>query len=441
MPLAVLQTVQQRVDDFLVKWKTNMDRAGYLESTTAKREDCILSFQWFLDPLCAAVADAGPSVDFYALVHDTSGWADKILATSRRHRFRGLSAAMFFGCFKTLVLAVEEMVHETSYSTAQKMEAVQILRSWADALETHIVNDWTTLSQREADERLDISNRHLTLEKNKYENILAIISELVVVVDAHGAIIEFNRTAAEHLTLEQIEGSPVWEVLGLDVDNMEELVRTYPAEYGHEIETSFAPYFFELHLAPLQRISLASMSYLLALRDISPHVRQREILENQVHARTTDLEKEKAQLEEMNITLRQVLKNIDSELDKHKADIARRVETTLLPAVQRLRSEAGTSLSQDHLHILEDQLLALYAEAPGGHADPLLLKLSPTEMKVCRHIQVGHSTKAIAKALHLSEGTVQSHRKSIRKKLKIQNKNVNLYTYLQDRGQASGSPA
>jgi len=236
MPLAVLQAVQHCVDDFLVKWKTNMDRAGYLESTTAKREDCILSFKWFLDPLCAALAEADAAVDFYALVHDTSGWADKILATSRRHRFRGLSAAMFFGCFKTLVLAVEEMVHETSFSTAQKKEAVQVLRSWADALETHIVNDWTTLSQREADERLDISNRHLTLEKNKYENILAIISELVVVVDAQGAIMEFNRTAAEHLTLEQIEGSPVWEVLGLDVDSMEELVSTYPAEYGHENE-------------------------------------------------------------------------------------------------------------------------------------------------------------------------------------------------------------
>ena len=437
MPLAVLQTVQQRMDDFLVKWKTNMDRAGYLELTTAKREDCMLSFQWFLDPLCAALEDNNPPVDFYTLLHNTDGWADKILATAQRHRFRGLSAAMFFGCFKTLVYAVEEMVLETGHPREQKLAALGAIRIWADALETHIVGDWSMLSQREADARLDESNRYLTLEKNKYENMLGIISELVLVINAEGAVVEFNRAAAEHLSLERLDGTRVWEVLGLDVASMDELLQAYPAEYGHEIETGFSPYYFELHVAPLQQISLASSSYLLALRDISAHVRQREILEHTVQERTRDLEKEKAQLEEMNITLRQVLKNIDSELDKYKSHIARRVETILLPAVQRLRGQMGQGGSNEHLQVLEDQLLGLYAEAPEG-SDPLLLKLSPTEMKICRQIQAGHSTKTIADALNMSEGTVQSHRKHIRKKLQIQNKNVNLYTYLQRRNAPAG---
>ena len=435
MALAVLHEVQQRVDDFLVKWKANMDRAGYLESTTAKREDCILSFQWFLDPLCAALDTTEPNIDFYTLLHNTDGWADKILGTAQRHRFRGLSAAMFFGCFKTLVLAVEEMVHETAFPPARKLEAVQIIRSWADALETHIVGDWSTLTQREADARLDESNRYLTLEKNKYENMLGIISEMVLVIDGKGTILEFNQAAAEHLSFERIEGNPVWKVVGLEVTSMEELLQSYPAEDGHEIETGFPPFFFELHVAPLQHISLASSSYLLALRDISSHVRQREILENKVQERTRDLEKEKAQLEEMNITMRQVLKSSNSELDKHKSDIARRVETILLPAVQRLRWDSAQGGHNEHLQVLEDQLLALYAEAPNG-ADPLLLKLSPTEMKVCRQIQAGHSTKSVAISLNLSEGTVQSHRKNIRKKLQIQNQNVNLYTYLQRRNAA-----
>lgn len=411
-----------------------MDRAGYLFATTAKREDCILSYVWFLHPICELLRQGNEVPDFYGLLAGGSNeWQDKILATSRRHRFRGVTAEMFIGCFKTLVLSIEEMVLEGGYPPDRTLEALRLIRGFADALETRIVGDWTAMSEQEANERLDASNRSLTLEKNTYENILGVISDLVLVVDKRGLILEINRAAAQVVPLAEIKGRPIWAVLGVEASSMEDMLQAYPEEFGHEIEASFDPHYFEMRLAPLNRVSLASSSHLVVLRDISTHVRHREILESTVQERTSDLKKEKAQLEEMNITMRNVLKTIDNELEAYKRRTTETIKAVLLPALKRARSEVTPGGRKAYLSILEDQLLDL-CQGGADERNPLLLKLSPTELRICEFIQAGSSTKTIADALNLSEGTVKTHRKNIRKKLNIQNQTVNLYSFLQHGG-------
>lgn len=422
--------LETQVDVFLAKWTESMDRAGYLPSTTAKREDCILSFLWFMQPLWENIRAGEPVADFYDLIQNAGDKPDLILGAARRHRFRGITAEMFIGCFKTMVKSIEDMALEMDGTAADKLGAVLMIRNWADVLETRIIGDWSAMSQQEADERLDASNRSLTLEKNKYENILSVISDLVLVVDDRGAVLEINRAVSERLQGKDIIGAPVWRVLGLEVSSMDEMILAFSAEYSHEIETVFAPHYYELHLEPLNRVSLASSDYLLVLRDISTHVHHREILESTVAERTKALEKEKAQLEEVNITMRTVLKTIDTELQEHKRSIAGTVEKEILPALKRARGVQSAEAQAAYLDLLEDQLLALCSDGGGGR-NPLLLKLSPTELKICEFIQAGSSSKAIADAMNLSEGTVQTHRKNIRKKLNIQNKTVNLYSFLQ----------
>jgi len=43
------------------------------------------------------------------------------------------------------------------------------------------------------------------------------------------------------------------------------------------------------------------------------------------------------------------------------------------------------------------------------------------------------STKEISELLYITEDTVQTHRKNIRKKLNISNKKVSLFRYLKDK--------
>ena len=60
-------------------------------------------------------------------------------------------------------------------------------------------------------------------------------------------------------------------------------------------------------------------------------------------------------------------------------------------------------------------------------------KLTPRELDVCELIQKGMSSKEIAEELTLSPQTVHKHRRTIRKKLQLDNKGVNLAAFLRAR--------
>jgi DNA-binding NarL/FixJ family response regulator len=426
MHSAILKRVAELVEDFLPRWTENMRNAGYLASTTAKREDCILSYRWFLEPLLQAV-EQGHNPSFGELIQNTGNWAEKIIGTSRRHRSRGVTGDMFVGCLKTLVHSILEMIDEGDEPPKEKAAAVQFVRNWADALETIIVWDWTALSQQEASDSLDLANRRLTMEKCKYENIIDSISDLVFVLDARGSVLEANRSARQYFH-KVPEHAPIWEFLPLEGQSMEEVLAHYAQNVPREIALYDAIY-FHCVFAPLKKVSLSSDGYLAILRDISSHVKQREILEATVAERTAALQDEKAQLQEMNVTLRTVMKSVDKELEAFQENVGDIVRTALLPALDKLRKERSEPIRKSYLDILEDQLLRL---PQGGEADrdALLLKLTPTEMKVSQFIQAGSTTKDIAEALNLAIVTIQTHRRNIRRKLDLQNRNMNLYTFL-----------
>ena len=113
-----------------------MNDAGYLENTTAKRDDCILAFHWFLDPLVKS-AEQGVLPSLTELAANKDNWAEKIVQTSRRHLARGISEKMFVGCLKTLVHAVLEVVDQGDEPRELKQEAVRYIRRWAEALGNH----------------------------------------------------------------------------------------------------------------------------------------------------------------------------------------------------------------------------------------------------------------------------------------------------------------
>jgi DNA-binding NarL/FixJ family response regulator len=74
-------------------------------------------------------------------------------------------------------------------------------------------------------------------------------------------------------------------------------------------------------------------------------------------------------------------------------------------------------------------LTSLLNEIPQD-GDQELLKLTPTEMEVCKYIQSGLSSKEIAELMHSSFDTIQTHRKNIRKKMGLNGQKTPLCTFL-----------
>jgi len=166
----MLNHILLEMESFLEGWTAYMEKAGYLEHTTAKREDCILSIQGVIHPVLDHI-DNGVSLDFADILSKTRDIAKFVLMTSNRHKARGISAEMFFGCFKTLIHSVEDIVLAYDMPAEEKLKNYVELRRVIDAMETIAVNDWDCKSLDASMELLSGKNRELTLDKNKYENI------------------------------------------------------------------------------------------------------------------------------------------------------------------------------------------------------------------------------------------------------------------------------
>jgi len=433
MPERLVLALRNEVQTFLAKWERGMELAGYLQSTTAKCEDCIRSYLGFLEPVWARLERGQPG-DFATLLKNPGGWADPVVGMARRHRLRGVTPEMFVGCFLTLEQAIEEILQAMDAPAERKLAATLLLRRYADALTTLLVADAALVGENELHDRLDASNRQLTLEKNKFENIFAATSDLVLVTDADGLVTEANAAARVFLDEARGVGAPVWRVLGLEGADMTELLAYYPPGAPHEVSLYGDAYYFELNIAPLRGVSLASRGYLFLLTNITIHVRHREALVGKVAERTAELEAEKARLVEMNITLRNVISSIKREREELLADLARKVRQEFLPSLARFQQEPSAEVRRAYADILADQLQRLCAGAEGE--DARLLRLTPMELRVCRFIQAGRRTKDIAEALNLSVETIQTHRKNIRKKLHLKGGNANLFAFLRGREQA-----
>ena len=80
------------------------------------------------------------------------------------------------------------------------------------------------------------------------------------------------------------------------------------------------------------------------------------------------------------------------------------------------------------LDVLETIVNSLYSVLDNHHE--IIKLLTDQEMRVAALIKRGLTSQKISDLLCISEDTVKTHRKNIRKKLKIQNSNVNLISYL-----------
>lgn len=138
---------------------------------------------------------------------------------------------------------------------------------------------------------------------------------------------------------------------------------------------------------------------------------------------------EKQQVEEMNVTLRNVMKSVDGDRKEFENNLARRIRTQLLPALDRVGGEPSANIRASYLDLVREQLVGL-TSGSASEIDASLLKLSKTEIRICQFVQAGSSTKDICEAMNLAFETVQTHRKNIRRKLGLRGRNVNLHSYL-----------
>ncbi|MCP4632225.1 MAG: PAS domain S-box protein [candidate division Zixibacteria bacterium] len=145
------------------------------------------------------------------------------------------------------------------------------------------------------------------------------------------------------------------------------------------------------------------------------------------------LNNERESLRKINITLEGVLSSIENDRKFIKNQIANKIDRIAMAAFENLENPDG-SIDIDQLKILKHSLMNISNE--NTDFTERYTKLTRREIQVCKYIKEGLSTKEIAGKLNISPSTVESIRKSIRKKLGLNNTKTNLASFLSKYGWA-----
>ena len=165
------------------------------------------------------------------------------------------------------------------------------------------------------------------------------------------------------------------------------------------------------------------------ITDISKQKKEKTLLELRVTQRTRELENKTQSLEEVNTALRVLLKKREEDKTILEERMLLNVRELVIPYVEKMRESRLTDRQKGCLDIMETTLNDIVS--PFLHKVSLgFLNLTPSEIQVANLVKFGKTTKEIAHILNLSDKTIEFYRKSIRKKIGITNKNINLRTFL-----------
>jgi len=471
-------------------------------------------------------------------------------------RAEGYSVVSIVHCIKTMRLALERFIKRCITTDKKKFQVAEALHRVTDCIETAILSDQETDDTQEAHNKKQNTCLKIAQAQTTYKNIFESTSNLVLVTDESGIVIESNPVAKIFFSGGKIKGSFCGRLLQV-TGSLGKLLELYPPDTIHEItiQSAGAMRVFNLQIRCLSKSYPLVKGLLLILSDITCAVDHRQVLEQRVVERTRELAKseklldsifqsigkgilvldreleiiqansmasemygiplevligshyqvltdeqglqamsttcetlregkvhslectsiyvdgrefpslvtvtsmhldeqefrpiivwditrqkgleadiieQKQRAEEMNVTLKNVLKTIENEKREFEENLASRIRSSLLPTITRIRQEQDDDSRAGYLSVLQEQMISLTAGFTAA-IDGDLLKLSKTELRICRFIKSGMTGKEICETMNLSFETIQTHRKNIRKKLGLRGKDINLHVFLADK--------
>jgi DNA-binding CsgD family transcriptional regulator len=157
-----------------------------------------------------------------------------------------------------------------------------------------------------------------------------------------------------------------------------------------------------------------------------------ESLRREIAARTdaeNELKERSEELSEINNALRVVLRKNREEMDEFRAKTSDQIRQFAFPHLEKLKLARLSGRESAYVQLLGEALSQIASEEVSALAQ-LQRKLTPAEFQVAGFIRQGHTSKQISEIMSISFLTIESHRKSIRRKLGLRNSKTNLRNHL-----------
>lgn len=275
-----------------------------------------------------------------------------------------------------------------------------------------------------------------------YKIIVNSLSAHVAVLDNRGIIIETNRAWQQFGSENGLQGGI--DSIGTNYLAICETARESDEEKGEivsigihkvlsgdllEFVTQYPCHsptrrrWFNLRILPY--ISKNEHRIITVHEDITPLV----LTQEELRQKEQELRKKSEKLEETNIALKVLLDHRDRDLEELEQRIAANVKELVLPYVEKLKNRRVGSREETLVEIIETNLQDI-AMPFLNKLSSLHLMLTPQEVDVASLVRQGKSSQEIADVFGLSVNTISFHRKNLRRKLGLDERSMNLRTYL-----------
>ena len=138
---------------------------------------------------------------------------------------------------------------------------------------------------------------------------------------------------------------------------------------------------------------------------------------------------QKQNLEETNIAMKVLLKQREADKLELEKKVLTNVKDLILPYVDKLKNTRLKARDRTLVEIIDTHLQDIISPLLQRFSNAKIL-LTPQEMQVAALVKDGKTSKEIADILSISDATVNFHRKNLRSKFGLKNRQVNLRTYL-----------
>ena len=168
---------------------------------------------------------------------------------------------------------------------------------------------------------------------------------------------------------------------------------------------------------------------IIGLFGISREITDRRRAEEALKAREKELQVKTSNLEEANTALKVLLNKRDEDRKELEEKVLLNMKWMVLPYLGKMKKSGLNERQEAYANILESLLSDIIS--PFTHMlSTQHLNLTPTEIQIAHLVKDGKTTKEVAELLNSSTRAVEFHRENIRKKLGLNNKKINLRSYL-----------
>jgi PAS domain S-box-containing protein len=250
----------------------------------------------------------------------------------------------------------------------------------------------------------------------------------ILVADREGRLMDFNPAAIDLLGY---DAALLRNMHILDLhpeDHRAEVLRQFATllETGHvETEIRMKKWDGQIIWVSLHVVMTSDRLSLGYCQDIT----ERRRTEEELRKALREISERSAEMERVNIALQVLLDQREKDKAELEETILSNVNMAVLPELENLketRLSGDQALCAERLEKSIRRLVSPYIRKLTQN----VMHLTPTEIRIAEMIRRGMRTKAIADLLTLSPSTVLSHRESLRDKLGLRGKKLNLAAYL-----------